>query len=96
MRISPEPLFTSTEIKVFAGKLFDSFTLDILVDQLITVSEESGLILNVRAFTDDDLASADFDNPRVVDLRKLTVLPGLVDAHVHCTSRRQPLDERQW
>ncbi|PSR72038.1 hypothetical protein PHLCEN_2v12068 [Hermanssonia centrifuga] len=72
--------------RILAGKLFDPYTGDLLQNRLITVSPESGLILDVQPFDDSVLETiADLADPNaIVDLRDLTVLPGLVDVHVHC------------
>jgi imidazolonepropionase-like amidohydrolase len=72
-----------TVIKIYAGKLFDPYTLELLENRVITVSEDSGLIVDVQPFSDLDYC-LDSINAKNVDLRELTVLPGFVDAHVHC------------
>ncbi|KAH9950972.1 hypothetical protein B0H21DRAFT_776357 [Amylocystis lapponica] len=69
--------------KIYAGKLFDPYALALVEHQLITVSPESGLITDVQTFTPADAAQEDFTAHNVVDLRAATVLPGLVDVHVH-------------
>jgi dihydroorotase-like cyclic amidohydrolase len=74
------------ECTILASQLFDPYTKQLVKDQHIRVSKASGLILDVRTFTDEDLAILDLTNPDVLDLRGLTVLPGLVDVHVHRTS----------
>ncbi|KAJ3521806.1 hypothetical protein NM688_g8970 [Phlebia brevispora] len=75
-----EPAVKKT--KILAGKLFDPYSLDFLENRLITVSEKSGLIVDVQPF--DHLTGIVLSRqPDVVDLRKQTVLPGFVDAHVH-------------
>lgn len=59
-------------------------------DQAITVDPESGLICSVRPLGELGVPLDAVENavrsgdPRVVDLRKATVLPGFVDVHVHC------------
>ncbi len=82
----PQPPTSPRMTRILAGKLFDPYTGDLLQNRLITVSPESGLILDVQPFDDSVLASiADLADPNaIVDLRDLTVLPGLVDVHVHC------------
>ncbi|THH01366.1 hypothetical protein EW026_g1314 [Hermanssonia centrifuga] len=82
--------------RILAGKLFDPYTGDLLQNRLITVSPESGLILDVQPFDDSVLASiADLADPNaIVDLRDLTVLPGLVDVHVHLFLH--PYSEVSW
>lgn len=65
---------------VLAGKLFDPYTLDLLENQAITISSDSGLILDVTSFSN---IGSDFVGD-VIDLRNSTVLPGFVDTHVHC------------
>lgn len=76
-----------TTMKIVAGKLFDSYTGDLLENQLITISPDSGLILNVQKYEDKqewfEEKGIDLEDNSVVDLRGQTVLPGLVDTHVH-------------
>jgi imidazolonepropionase-like amidohydrolase len=71
-------------VQILAGKLFNSSSLEVLQNQLIKVNKSSGLIIEVTAFSDDDIAELDLASPDVHDLRHLTVLPGFVDVHVHC------------
>ncbi|OAX41021.1 hypothetical protein K503DRAFT_713498 [Rhizopogon vinicolor AM-OR11-026] len=66
---------------VLAGKLFDPYTLEILENQAITISSDSGLILDVTSFSNLRSDFASFSE--VIDLRNSTVLPGFVDVHVH-------------
>lgn len=70
-------------MRIFAGRLFDPYSLELLGNQVITVSPERGLILEVRSYSNDEPAGVDWSDPLVVDLRHATVLPGFVDAHVH-------------
>lgn len=65
---------------ILAGKLFDPYTLELLENQAITISSDSGLILDVTSFSN---TGSDFMGD-VIDLRNSTVLPGFVDTHVHC------------
>lgn len=74
--------------KILAGKLFDSFTGELLENIIVVVSPESGLILEVKKFEDSEQglsgAGVDISKGDVIDLRGLTVLPGFIDTHVHC------------
>ncbi|KAH9830427.1 uncharacterized protein C8Q71DRAFT_785711 [Rhodofomes roseus] len=70
-------------MKIYAGKLYDPYTLELLPRRVITTSAESGLVLDVETYDAADEASVDFADPAVVDLREATVLPGFVDAHIH-------------
>ena len=70
-------------MQIYAGKLFDPYTLALLPQQLITTSAESGLVLDVTPYNASHEADTDFADPAVVDLRQATLLPGFVDAHVH-------------
>ncbi|KAH9842337.1 uncharacterized protein C8Q71DRAFT_732425 [Rhodofomes roseus] len=72
---------TSQTVKIYAGKLFDSINLQLLENRVISVSPDSGLVLDVSSFSREDRIA--WDDPQVVDLRHATVLPGLVDVHVH-------------
>ena len=74
-------------VKIYAGKLFDPYTLQLLPQRVVTVSPASGLVVDVREWTAEELQKVNFaDEEGVVDLRGLTVLPGFVDAHVHSES----------
>jgi hypothetical protein len=74
------------EYTILAGRLFDPYAKKLVKDQLVRVSSASGLILDVRPFAEEDVAVLDLASPDVLDLRGLTVLPGLVDVHVHRAS----------
>ncbi|KAF7369260.1 Amidohydro-rel domain-containing protein [Mycena venus] len=63
--------------RILAGKLFDPYLLQLVPNQLITVSRKTGLVLDVCSFTASQLP------PETIDLRHLTVVPGFVDVHVH-------------
>ncbi|OJT09563.1 hypothetical protein TRAPUB_13940 [Trametes pubescens] len=72
-------------VRIYAGKLFDPQTLQLLPQRVVTVSPETGLVLGVEPYKDEELRGVDFSagNEDVVDLRAATVLPGFVDVHVH-------------
>jgi hypothetical protein len=74
---SPHPAI----IQIYAGKLFDSESRVLLLNCIISVSIESGLILSVAQFDPFDDINQDDGS---IDLRNATVVPGFVDAHVHC------------
>ncbi|KAH9854290.1 hypothetical protein C2E23DRAFT_818018 [Lenzites betulinus] len=83
-------------VRIYAGRLFDPEVLELLSKRVITVSPASGLVLDVQPYTDDE-AQRDVDRAagdEVVDLREATVLPGLVDAHVHMFLH--PYAETSW
>ena len=71
--------------RIYAGKLFDSEAQTLLSNRLITVATDSGLILSVAGYTPGNVPSSESED--VIDLSNATVLPGLVDTHVHCTYR---------
>ncbi|KAI0829030.1 hypothetical protein BC628DRAFT_1533672 [Trametes gibbosa] len=87
-------------VRIYAGKLFDPETLQLLPRRVITVSPASGLVLDVQPYADEeaqrdvDLSAGDTGGEAVVDLREATVLPGFVDAHVHLFLH--PYSERSW
>ncbi|KAJ6482559.1 hypothetical protein C8R45DRAFT_904822 [Mycena sanguinolenta] len=64
--------------RIAAGQLFDPYLLQLVPNQLITVSQETGLVLDVCSF-----GSSSELPPETIDLRHLTVVPGFVDVHVH-------------
>ena len=71
-------------IRILAGKLYDPYVGDLLPNRIISISPQSGLILNVEPF-DSNSAPADASlDSEIIDLRDQTVLPGFVDVHVHC------------
>ena len=71
-------LRTEDIFHVVTSKLFDSESVSFVYDKLIVVHRPSGVILSVNDMPNEfNLASTD------IDLRGLTVLPGLIDAHVH-------------
>ncbi|KAJ7267177.1 hypothetical protein C8J57DRAFT_360994 [Mycena rebaudengoi] len=74
---------SETNPRILAGQLFDPYLLKLVPDQLITISRETGLILDVNTFTASAVPQIILDYPDVIDLRHLTVVPGFVDAHVH-------------
>ncbi|KAJ7234762.1 hypothetical protein B0H12DRAFT_1238973 [Mycena haematopus] len=65
-------------LNVPAGQLFDPYLLRLVPNQLITVSQETGLVLEVCSFNSFNKLP-----PETIDLRHLTVVPGFVDVHVH-------------
>lgn len=72
-------------IKLLAGSYFDALKREFVKEQLITVHQESGIIVDVRPISPEEAASLlDKDHKNVIDLRKENVLPGFVDTHVHC------------
>ena len=78
-----ETVSSGRTIRIYAGKMFDSEAQTLLSNRLITVSVDLGLILDVEEF---DSACTVAEDENALDLRQSTVLPGLVDAHVHCES----------
>ncbi|KAI8990642.1 hypothetical protein BD414DRAFT_459354 [Trametes punicea] len=82
-------------VRIYAGKLFDPETLQLLPQRVITVSQDSGLVLDVQPYSAQEADEIDFtDKEAVVDLRDATVLPGFVDAHVHLFLH--PYAETSW
>ncbi|KAF8576138.1 hypothetical protein K439DRAFT_1640779 [Ramaria rubella] len=84
------------QIRIIAGKLFDSYTRQLITDQLITINPRRGIITDVRSIPSEEqtflLLTA---NPAtLIDLRQETVLPGFVDVHVHFFLH--PYSETSW
>ncbi|PCH34350.1 hypothetical protein WOLCODRAFT_62488 [Wolfiporia cocos MD-104 SS10] len=77
-------IMSKPKIVVLAGRLFDPTTLALRANQAIVVSRASGLVLDVRPIGAADAApDGGARDAETIDLRGATVLPGLVDAHVH-------------
>ena len=70
-------------MRIYAGKIFDSYSCQLVDKKMITVSPESDLIQGIESYSPRDLQAVDFSDPDNVDLTNQTVLPGFVDAHVH-------------
>ena len=81
---SVQDLCTETT-RIYAGKLFDSEAQELLPNRVITIDTDSGLILSVDGFDPEDVPSE--ESEKFIDLSDATVLPGLVDTHVHCGCR---------
>ncbi|KAH7105017.1 hypothetical protein BKA62DRAFT_669325 [Auriculariales sp. MPI-PUGE-AT-0066] len=64
--------------RVISSKMFDPASVSFVYDKIIAVHGPSGVILSV-----DDMPSDLVLKSTDVDLRGMTVLPGLIDAHVH-------------
>ncbi|KAJ6606864.1 hypothetical protein B0H10DRAFT_2074086 [Mycena sp. CBHHK59/15] len=75
---TPEP-----PSRILAGQLFDPCLLKLIPNQLISVSRETGLILDVCTFSPSSVPDILQKYPDIIDLRHLTVAPGFVDVHVH-------------
>ncbi|KAL0577826.1 hypothetical protein V5O48_004154 [Marasmius crinis-equi] len=73
---------TGTKIRILAGKLFNSDTLTFSENQVIDVDQESGLIVDVRNWSGEEENGED-GKSQIIDLRRMTILPGFVDVHVH-------------
>ncbi len=72
-------------IHILAGRMFNSRQEVFWENQVITVSKTTGLIVDICPYTPTSFCKRD-DSAEVIDLLHLTVLPGFVDAHVHCTN----------
>jgi hypothetical protein len=81
--------------KTFTGKPFNPYSLELLDKHIITVSEESWLIVDVWVFSDEDYC-LDGMKAKVIDTGKLTVLPGFIDVHVHCMLAPTIRDHTFW
>ncbi|KAI1780317.1 amidohydrolase [Hypoxylon cercidicola] len=72
----------SNEIVVHTSSLFDSKEKRFVSDLSITIDTKTGLITGVYK-RDSPLPVNNISDRNTIDLRGLTVLPGLVDAHTH-------------
>lgn len=74
-------LLATDEMKIVAGRIFDSENAEFISNQIITVSNKTGLIQRVQPLSEDP--HLNFSSSDVIDLRGQTVLPGFIDTHVH-------------
>jgi imidazolonepropionase-like amidohydrolase len=70
------------EVTVHISLLFDSKKKQLISDTSIVINTKTGLITKVFK-RDKQLPQHNVSNANTIDLRDLTVLPGLVDAHTH-------------
>ena len=70
------------EIIVHTSRLFDSKHKCFVSDTSLVINQSTGLITKVYKRDESDLDEYEFST-NAIDLRHLTVLPGLVDAHTH-------------
>ncbi|KAG9019387.1 Nucleoporin nup84 [Tulasnella sp. 427] len=86
---------TTRRLRILAPRVFDSISCIFLVNQAITISRVTGLIINVRpiATLEDLFEDGKLD---VIDLREenITLIPGLIDTHVHMFLH--PYSETSW
>jgi len=78
------PVVHAEGIKIFAGSYFDSYTREFVKDQLITVCPDRGIIVDIHTISSETEVLLETPRETLIDLRRQTVLPGFVDAHVHC------------
>ncbi|KAI0373138.1 hypothetical protein BV20DRAFT_962930 [Pilatotrama ljubarskyi] len=81
-------------VRLYAGKLFDPYRLELLSRRVVTVSPDTGLILDVQPYSLEQLEDVDLSDENEIDLRTSTVLPGFVDTHVHLFLH--PYAETSW
>ncbi|KAI1761597.1 amidohydrolase [Hypoxylon sp. FL1150] len=73
---------SNDEITVHTSSLFDSKHKRFVSDLSISIDAKTGLITKLYK-REDSLPAANVSDENTIDLRGLTVLPGLVDAHTH-------------
>ncbi|KAI0142540.1 amidohydrolase [Hypoxylon sp. NC0597] len=82
MRRDIMPQHVSNETTIHTSSLFDSKQKRFLLDASISIDPSTGLITRVWT-RDSQLPAHNVTGSNTIDLRGLTVLPGLVDAHTH-------------
>lgn len=86
---SPSNLDVAT-VKILTGRIITAnpttglLQEPFLENHTITVSQKTGRILTVAPTSDEDVQSLETLDAHTIDLREKTVLPGLIDTHVHC------------
>lgn len=68
---------------ILAGKIFDSRARKLVENQVVLVDRELGVILDIINLNEFQQAQRNEDI-EVIDLGQWTLVPGFVDAHVHC------------
>lgn len=68
---------------ILAGKIFDSRARKLVENQVVIVDGELGVILDVINLNEFQQAQRHEDMD-LIDLGQWTLVPGLVDVHVHC------------
>ncbi|KAF8989726.1 hypothetical protein BDQ17DRAFT_1372904 [Cyathus striatus] len=79
----PQPTPARPVYRILAGKIFDSQARTLVLNQSITIDKEYGVILDVRSSTEPPYTQPGSEKVEIVDLKKMTVVPGFVDVHVH-------------
>ncbi|KAK8064655.1 hypothetical protein PG994_007293 [Apiospora phragmitis] len=74
---------STKHITVHTSSLFDSKQKRFVNDVSIVIDVKTGLIADTFTRGDEALSQDELSRPDTIDLRGLTVLPGLVDAHTH-------------
>ncbi|KAH9896152.1 amidohydrolase [Xylariomycetidae sp. FL2044] len=84
MRVKVEvpELKGTDELLIHTSSLFDSKQKCFVRDHSILIDKSTGLVTKVFR-RGDELPDHDVSSPATIDLRGLTVLPGLVDVHTH-------------
>jgi imidazolonepropionase-like amidohydrolase len=82
MRKHTAPQRPSSQLTVHTSLLFDSKHKQLVSETSIVIDTKTGLITKVFK-RDKPLPQHNVSSSNTIDLRRLTVLPGLVDAHTH-------------
>ncbi|KAF8993090.1 hypothetical protein BDQ17DRAFT_1368762 [Cyathus striatus] len=83
----PQPTPARPVYRILAGKIFDSQARTLVPNQSITIDKAYGVILDIRSSTEPPYTQPGTlpgsEKIEIVDLKKMTVVPGFVDVHVH-------------